>query len=240
MKVEEQLRTFVARMTSHQWWWGAEIWGRKNLILFLTNNQNQNSQLRGHPFGTSREEYELNHVPRRWDSFQVSHTFKRPKNFLSDIFEFLFKEEWPSSSPLLDLMDFCICYILEMNTSANAHFSGDDLKLSLLLEWNKIAMKTLCASVDAVSKRLLDVKKTGRLFWIKLYTVLCTHICNIYVKFQVNYFIYTWFMRFFFAAGLKLCVTFYNRECGLNKCETGLWTMRGSWLVQIPWNVYLS
>lgn len=136
--------------------------------------------------------------------FKSSLTSKRlPKGLRDNISDFLFMEEWPPSRLDFDLMDFCVLSDLETNTCANASWSVDGPKQSLLPEWYKILTKTLCCSGCSTNKQTSSCcEKIGRSYWIKFWAIF-VQIFETFLKFQVYYLVCVSCL-YFFASGL-LC-----------------------------------
>jgi inhibitor of nuclear factor kappa-B kinase subunit alpha len=84
-----------------------------------------------------------------------AHKAKIVQAFCKDNFpEFISIEEWPSSSPDLNPMDFSIWGILEKNVNATQHSNIENLKCALKKAWEEIPQEQLRASVDEFYNRL--------------------------------------------------------------------------------------
>ncbi|KAI6653138.1 hypothetical protein LOD99_3974 [Oopsacas minuta] len=79
--------------------------------------------------------------------------------------EFISTEEWPTSSPDLNPMNFCIWSILESRVCAKPHKNVESLKSSLKRECDLISEDVLLAAVDNFYKRLsLFIAAKGNTF----------------------------------------------------------------------------
>ncbi len=67
--------------------------------------------------------------------------------------------EWPPTSPDLNVMDFSIWGILEERACNKKHQSLAELKKSLCKAWNEIPQSEIRAAVESYPKRLKDVIK---------------------------------------------------------------------------------
>ena len=71
----------------------------------------------------------------------------------------IIKEEWPSSSPDLNPLDYSLWSILDSEACSKSSPSIEALKLKLINTWEKIPMEIVCASINDFSKRLCAVVK---------------------------------------------------------------------------------
>uniref|UniRef100_A0A914X8P7 Tc1-like transposase DDE domain-containing protein n=1 Tax=Plectus sambesii TaxID=2011161 RepID=A0A914X8P7_9BILA len=68
--------------------------------------------------------------------------------------DFIAYEDWPSSSPDLNPMDFAVWGILTKDVSATYHKSAASLERKLRAAWAKIPQETLRAAVDVFPRRV--------------------------------------------------------------------------------------
>ena len=91
-----------------------------------------------------------------------SHRAKSAQNYLHVYCpKFIRQEDWlPSSQDLIPL-DYCIWGILEAKGNAK-YRSLDSLKASVLLKWDKLCLKVICATIGQWGNRLsLVIDKDG-------------------------------------------------------------------------------
>jgi len=69
--------------------------------------------------------------------------------------DFIEKDDWPSNSPDLSPLDYCIWGILKAKACATRHTNLKNLKKSLRREWNKIDLDVVRKCIDDFPKRLL-------------------------------------------------------------------------------------
>ena len=79
--------------------------------------------------------------------------------FQQNNIDYLAPNEWPPSSPDLNVMDFCIWSILEAKVCAQPHLSLESLKKSLRRAWNSLDISVLRKACQSVPSRLRAVKK---------------------------------------------------------------------------------
>ena len=88
----------------------------------------------------------------------LSHMSKKTQKWCQDHFPgFWSKEVWPSSSPDLNPMDFCVWSLLEADACASSHVSVGALKSSLEKAWVKIPQETLRKAAKGFHGRLEHV-----------------------------------------------------------------------------------
>ena len=77
---------------------------------------------------------------------------------------FINQNEWPSSSPDLNPLDYCVWGILENRVNSFSHKSIESLKRKLVMEWDNFPMETIRASIESWRSRLSKVaeKNGGR------------------------------------------------------------------------------
>jgi hypothetical protein len=95
-----------------------------------------------------------------------AHTSKASQDWLRrEIPNFISKDEWPPSSPDLNLLDFSIWSILEARVSSTRYHSIVLLKAALVCEWEKIPQEHMHAAVHVFHPRLKAcVSKHGGYF----------------------------------------------------------------------------
>ena len=75
--------------------------------------------------------------------------------------EFISKEEWPPSSPDLNLLEYSIWGILQTRACAKPHKSLKPLQSALVREWQRMPQKELRDSVGQFRRLSTVVKKRG-------------------------------------------------------------------------------
>ena len=91
-----------------------------------------------------------------------SHISKSTQDWLHiNYSKLIMQEDWPPSSPDLNPLDYCIWGILEAKGNAK-YRSLDSLKASVLLKWDKLCLKVICATIGQWGNRLsLVIDKDG-------------------------------------------------------------------------------
>ena len=72
--------------------------------------------------------------------------------------DFISKDEWLSSSPDLNPMDYSVRALLESKANAKAHKNLESLKKALQKAWNELNNETLRAIVDDFPKNFKPVR----------------------------------------------------------------------------------
>uniref|UniRef100_A0A8R1HYT8 Tc1-like transposase DDE domain-containing protein n=1 Tax=Caenorhabditis japonica TaxID=281687 RepID=A0A8R1HYT8_CAEJA len=89
-----------------------------------------------------------------------AHTAKSTQEWCeANLPAFIKKDNWPASSPDLNLLDYSAWGVLQNKVWARPHSSGEALKKTLREEWDKLPYENLHATVDAYPRRLRDVIK---------------------------------------------------------------------------------
>ncbi len=84
-----------------------------------------------------------------------AHKAKKVQKWMTENFpNFIKHEEWPSSSPDLNPMDFCIWNLLQERACKKPHTSLKTLKTSLKKEWREIDLSTVKKCCKEFLKRL--------------------------------------------------------------------------------------
>jgi hypothetical protein len=75
--------------------------------------------------------------------------------------DFISTQEWPPSSPDLNPLDYSIWGTLEAKVNAKPHHNLESLKRKLIVEWDKLSMKSVRAAIDGWRERLTCVVRAG-------------------------------------------------------------------------------
>ena len=70
-------------------------------------------------------------------------------------------DEWPPSSPDLNPLDYCIWGMLEPIVNAKQHRSLEEMKRTLIREWEKLPMTVVRDSIGVWRERLKRVVAAG-------------------------------------------------------------------------------
>ena len=89
-----------------------------------------------------------------------AHTQKQNQEWCREnLPNFIDKEEWPPSSPDLNVMDYCVWAILEQMVSSKSYRTVEALTDALKKAWAQIPQETLRAAVNSFPNRLKSVIK---------------------------------------------------------------------------------
>ena len=84
-----------------------------------------------------------------------AHLAKTPQDFCKHNFsQFITEKEWPSNSPDLNPLDYCVWSVLKSKVSSKQYKNVGFLKAALKEAWNELPQETLRAAVSAFPKRL--------------------------------------------------------------------------------------
>lgn len=87
-----------------------------------------------------------------------SHKAKGTQNWLkNNVPHFIAHTDWPSSSPDLNPLDYCVWGILQARACAKKHTSLEALKADLVREWKRIGQNVIRESCRSFEKRLKAV-----------------------------------------------------------------------------------
>lgn len=106
-------------------------------------------------FGSERWTFQQDSAP--------SHKAKGTQEFLKkNVPNFISWEQWPSCSPDLNPLDYCVWGVLQAKACAIKHISLEALKNSLRREWKRLSKSCIRTSCQSFRKRLeLVVKAKG-------------------------------------------------------------------------------
>ena len=99
-----------------------------------------------------------------FNKIQHPHRAKKTQEWLSaNVPNFISKEEWPSSSPDFNPLDFGIWGYLESKVSATHHKSLEALKTKLMKAWSKMPQDMIRDSCRSFSRRFqLVIDSNGK------------------------------------------------------------------------------